>query len=49
MDLSGLTFTIDFLDLGESVDIQLPPADQVDDAQGPRRKMFGDVGADTGD
>ena len=26
-----MTFTIDFLDLGESVDIQLPPADQVSD------------------
>ncbi len=29
----GMTFTIDFLDLGESVDIQLPPADQVTDGR----------------
>ena len=42
-----ITFTIDFLDLGQSVDIQLPPADQVGDASG-LAKMFQDAPSDTG-
>ena len=42
-----ITFTIDFLDLGQSVDIQLPPADQVGDASG-FAKMFQDAASDTG-
>ena len=42
-----ITFTIDFLDLGQSVDIQLPPADQVGDASG-FAKMFQDAPSDTG-
>jgi hypothetical protein len=42
-----ITFTIDFLDLGQSVDIQLPPADQVGDASG-FAKMFQDSASDTG-
>ena len=35
----GMTFTLDFLDLGQTVDIQPPPADQVGDASG-LAKMF---------
>lgn len=38
-----MTFTVDFLDLGESVDIQLPPADQVSDGKDLGAK-FGDLG-----
>ena len=38
----GMTFTLDFLDLGKSVDIQPPPADQVGDASG-LAKMFQDA------
>jgi hypothetical protein len=38
-----MTFTVDFLDLGESVDIQLPPADQVTDGKDLGAK-FGDLG-----
>ena len=38
-----MTFTVDFLDLGESVDIQLPPADQVSDGKDLGAR-FGDLG-----
>src|SRR5262245_51868796 len=40
------TFTIDFLDLGESVDIQLPPADQVTDGSDLGAK-FGNLDGST--
>lgn len=39
----GMAFTLDFLDLGQSVDIQPPPADQVGDASG-LAKMFENAG-----
>ncbi len=40
---AGMTFTLDLLDLGESVDIQLPPADQVGDGSELGRQ-FQDAG-----
>ena len=38
-----MSFTVDFIDLGESVDIQLPPADQVSDGKDLGAR-FGDLG-----